>query len=134
MMFKVPFRHLYQSLTREAEPLEYIYYDVGIQQKLGPLVVELNTHPTQDSEELKENARQGRAVSGPAAASPQQVSRQIRNNTCEHDRVAACLPPSETSQESPLKPPAENMQERKFWEILFSLVKMTYSKASTIST
>lgn len=63
-----------QSLTREVEALEYISSRVGILQKLGPFVTELNRHLTQDPEKPKEGPEEGRTVAGLIAVSCQKLS------------------------------------------------------------
>lgn len=69
-----------QSLTREVGPLEYVYPGVGIRQKLGPFVMELNRHLTRDPERLEEGPEKGRACAGLTAASCQSVSQQVSSS------------------------------------------------------
>lgn len=72
-----------QSLTRDVELLEYVSSRVGILQKLGPFVTELNRPLTQGPEKLKEGPEEGRADAGLTAASCQKVSQEISNNHWE---------------------------------------------------
>lgn len=60
-----------------------------ILQKLGPFLMRLNTHLAQKSEMLRKD-QEGRAITGLAAASHQEVSQQISNNV--YKPQSGCFP------------------------------------------